>query len=228
MKYSYKGTEAEAASSVVILANGRAMEVRRGEKTTFAAGERRFWASWAEWVATLPDNAAVVESTAARKHPAKPAVTNPVLLRFMERVAAAHWRLAPETMYCSGTRVEVARAERQKQVNYFAMGWQNWKTAEEHARDLAERDERLAALTATGTADLPVFYPTGSSGYITQTADGELQEVRWNKAHNAIGYFRAWKSTAWGHRVLSEDFVPLTDPEMPLWHRWCSGPPVRV
>lgn len=62
MKYSYKSTDPAAASSVVMLRDGRAMEIRRGDKTTFADGERRFWSSWSEWMATLPDGAAVIES----------------------------------------------------------------------------------------------------------------------------------------------------------------------
>ena len=219
MKYSYKSSDPAAKSSVVILRDGRAMETRRGDQTAFAEGERRFWASWSEWMGTLPDGAEVVESAGrpATGAGAKPAVTNPVLLRFMERVAATSRRLCPFTMHYGGTRAEVVREERQRLADFFTAGWQRWKTAEQYARDLAAIDGRLAALEAVGTAGAPVYYAFGPASYITLTADGELQEVRWSKGHNAIGYFSNRKSIAWEDRVLSMDFVPLTDPAMLLW-----------
>lgn len=226
MKYSYKGTETK--SSVVILTDGRAMEVRWGEKTTFVKGERRTWTSLSEWMGTLPDGAQITKSAPARKLPAKPLVTNPVLLRFMGRVKAADHSLRPFTIRYGGTRAEVVRGEKQRLVDFFTEGWQHWKSAEEHARDLAAVDGRIAALVATGTADLPVFYACGSAGYITQTADGELREVRFNKERNTIGYFRDRNSIAWAHRVLGEDFVPLTDPEMPLWRLMQGEAPKKI
>ena len=219
MKYSCEGPEMK--SSVVILADGRAMEIRRGEKTTFSAGERRFWPSLSEWMATLPDGAQVTKSAgrpagAGKKRPPKPVVTNPVLLRFMERAKAACRNPGPFTMRYAGTRAEVVRAEKQRLVDVYAEGWQKWKTPEQHARDLAALDGRLAAFETAGTGGAPVYYAIGSACYITLD-DGALQEVRWSNEHNVIGYFSNRKSIAWDNRVLSVDFVPLTDPAMPLW-----------
>ena len=231
MKYSYKGPEAAAASSVVILRDGRAMETRRGEQTAFAEKERRFWTSLAEWMATLPDGAQVTKKAgrpagAGKKRPPKPVVTNPVLLRFMERVKAACRTPRPFTMRYAGTRAEVVRTEKQRLEEFYAEGWLKWKTPERHARDLADLDGRLAALEAAGTAGAPVYYAIGSAGYIT-LVDGELQEVRWSKEHNVIGYFSNREAIAWENRVLSVDFVPLTDPAMPLW-RLGGRTPMRI
>lgn len=65
MEYSYKPVDAAAASSVVILKDGRALEVRRGEKTTWAAGEeQKCWSSLEEWRASLPADAEVTEKSA--------------------------------------------------------------------------------------------------------------------------------------------------------------------
>jgi hypothetical protein len=228
MKYSCKSLDPAAASSVVILRDGRAMEIRRGDQTAFAEKERRFWPSLTEWMATLPDGATVVKSAGRPATGKKPAVTNPVLLCFMERVAAACRSLRPFTMRYAGTRAEVVRTEKQRLEEFYAEGWQKWKTPERHAQDLADLDGRLAALEAAGTAGLPVYYAIGPAGYITQTADGELQEVRWSKEHNAIGYFSNRKSIAWENRVLSVDFVPLTDPAMPLWRIGQGGAPMRI
>ena len=229
MNYSYKSSDPAAKSSVIVLRDGRAMEIRRGDQTVFAEKERRFWTSLSEWMATLPDGATVTKKApAARKRPAKPVVTNPVLLRFMERVKEAGHRLRPFTMRYAGTRAEVVRGEKQWRVDFFTRGWSAGKGAEEHARELAALDGRLAALSAEGKADLSVFYAYGSASYITQTADGELQEVRWSKEHNVIGYFSNRKSIEWENRVLSVDFTPLTDPVMPLWQLNRGEAPVRV
>ncbi len=226
MKYSYKGSEMQ--SSVVILTDGRAMEIRRGEKTIFAEGERRFWASWSEWMGTLPDGAEVVESASAPTA-AKPAVTNPVLLRFMGRAGAAAGRsLGPASMGYAGTRAEVVCEERQRLVDFLMGGYMGRKTVEQRAHALAAFDARMAPHHHAGTADLPVFYTISPTSYITQTADGELQEVRWNKAYNAIGYFHNKGSFAWEHRVLGVGFVPLTDPEMPLWRLVRGAAPKKI
>lgn len=232
MKYSYTGPDPAGKSSVVVLRDGRAMEIRCGEKTTFAAGERRFWASLSEWMATLPDGAQVTKKAgrpagAGKKRPPKPVVTNSVLLRFMERVKAACRNPSPFTMRYAGTRAEIVRAERERLVEYFAQGWSAWKTPEQHARELAALDGRLTAFEAAGTAGLPVYYAIGSACYIT-LVNGELQEVRWSNEHNVIGYFSNRKSTAWDNRVLSVDFVPLTDPAMPLWLTVRGGAPTPI
>lgn len=228
MKYSYKSSDPTAASSVVILRDGRAMETRRGDQTAFAEKERRFWPSLTEWMATLPDGAQVTKKAPpARKRPAKPVVTNPVLLRFMERVKAACRNPPPFTMRYAGTRAEVVRTEKQRLEEFYAEGWLKWKTPERHARDLADLDGRLAALEAAGTGGAPVYYAIGSASYIT-LVDGELQEVRWSKEHNIIGYFSNRKAIAWENRVLSVDFVPLTDPVMPLWRTMRGEAPMPI
>ncbi len=50
-------------SSVVILSDGKALEVRRGEKTRWASGEERTtWPSMKAWLATLPPQWDSVES----------------------------------------------------------------------------------------------------------------------------------------------------------------------
>lgn len=64
--YAYKPTTGlEGASTVVPLKKGGFLEVRRGEKTTWARGEERHvWATLDEWKATLPSDAVIEERDA--------------------------------------------------------------------------------------------------------------------------------------------------------------------
>jgi hypothetical protein len=218
MKYSYKGSAMK--SSVVILADGRAMEVRRDEKTTFAEGERRIWASWAEWMGTLPDDAEVVESGST---PVKPVVTNPVLVSFIERVAATGRQIGSDTLCYTGTRGEIVGRDRKFAEKKGAIPW---ATAVEHASGITRLDELIETLIRDGTTHMPVFYPSGAAGYITQTVDGELEEIRFNTTHNAIGYFSG--KCSWDFCDPGTNFVPLTDSRMPIWMISQHGAPVWI
>ena len=203
-------------SSVVILADGRAMEVRRDEKTTFAPGERRIWASWAAWMGTLPDGAEVVESGAT---PAKPVVTNPVLVSFIERVAATGRQIGSDTLCYTGTRGEIVGRDRKFAEKKGAIPWEN-------ASGITRLDELIETLIRDGTTHMPVFYPSGAAGYITQTVDGELEEIRFNTTHNAIGNFSG--KCSWDFCDLGTNFVPLTDSRMPIWMISQHGAPVWI
>lgn len=53
------------ASSVVVLKDGRAMEVRRGDETRFRGLGRTYWPSVDAWKATLPEGGlAVIKGSA--------------------------------------------------------------------------------------------------------------------------------------------------------------------
>lgn len=230
MKYSFKNESVK--SSVVVLRDGRAMEVRRGEKTSFAAGERQMWASLDAWMATLPDGASVTVSKRKPVAKPRPVITNPVLSSFLVRVRAAgrDQSIRKETMLYAGTRAEVIQREKARQEKEFATGWMTWITPARHAEIIADLDARLAAQVEAGTADKPVFRACGSGVFITMTADGEMRAIRYSQPHNTIGYFLSDDRARydWGVRNLSTDFVELTDPEMPVWRLVQGGPPVKI
>jgi hypothetical protein len=237
MKYSFKNDTTK--SSVIVLRDGRALEIRRGEKTSFSADERQTWPTLDEWMATLPDGASVKVSKGKKTGTGKPrpVVTNPVLVRFLERVrAACHDKsIRRETMLYAGTRAEIIHAEKGREEKEFAEGWKTWVTPAAHERVLAVLDARLAAQVEGGTADKPVFRVprrggAGTGSYITMADDGEMRMIRYNQARNVIGYFLNDGSIcgAWDVRFLSTDFVELTDPEMPMWRLVHGGAPVKI
>ena len=64
MKWSFKNENPLQASSVVQLADGVCLEVRRGEKTTWnATEERQRWNSLDEWKAQLPPGSEPTDTT---------------------------------------------------------------------------------------------------------------------------------------------------------------------
>jgi hypothetical protein len=232
MKYSFKSDSVQ--SSVIVLRDGRAMEVRRGEKTSFTKAERQTWPSLDAWMATLPDGASVKVSKGKKAAGKRSTVTNPVLARFLERVRAGpHGEsIQRETMFCAGTRAEVIQRDKAREEKEFAAGWRKWMTPERQAEVIAELGARLAAQVEAGTADKPVFRAVRRGGvYITMAADGEMYTIRYSQENNAIGYFLSGDSAFsgdWSVRNLSTDFVELTDPAMPVWRLVQGGPPVKI
>jgi hypothetical protein len=77
-KYSYKPTDAAAASTVVLLKDGNLLEIRRGGKTTWGPGEeRKRWASLSAWMESLPVGASITKSGASQV-PLSPEMTRVV------------------------------------------------------------------------------------------------------------------------------------------------------
>jgi hypothetical protein len=66
-KYSYKPANPTESSSIVILRDGAALEIRRGTKTSWPAGEeRQRWPSLEAWIATLPAGAQPVNTSGTK------------------------------------------------------------------------------------------------------------------------------------------------------------------
>ncbi len=200
MKYSYKSDTIQ--SSVVVLRDGRAMEVRRGKDTYFAGKDRQMWASVDVWISTLPAGAKV--EITGKSH-SDVTVTNPVLIRFLERTKAgcgSSYRIPMETMHYHGTRMQVLEKSRGM------------------LDGLAPRPTvsvKITELITEGKADLPVFRSIRTSRHLAINPSGELCEVRYSRKDNAIGYFSMHPCSYWYSETLGERFVPLTEPEMPLW-----------
>lgn len=75
-KYSYSANAADRTgdSTVVTLKDGSLLEVRRGAQTTWTVGEpRKRWASLAEWMASLPEDAMIKKSGVKKGAPRAPA-----------------------------------------------------------------------------------------------------------------------------------------------------------
>jgi hypothetical protein len=207
----------EFKSSVILLKDGRAMEVRRGDKTVFAAAEpRTFWATLNAWIATLPAGgvAAIKASSGAVAAPAdRYATTNPVLARFFARARAKR------SGRMNNRNMTDERETNEAAARSFVRMWQKYIDSDKkavpprepnpyYASHLAEAEARLAAvLEANKTA--PQRYYFGKSSYFTLLPDGELCSVYYNAADNTI----ARREKENGNWV----WVRLTDPEMPLW-----------
>lgn len=237
MKCSYKDNEIQ--SSVVVLADGRAMEVRRGEKTTFAKGERKEWSSLDDWIETLPPGARIKvsglkgEGEGKRRGRKRKEITNPVLARFLERVRAflkedAPWRsIKIATLSYEGTRGQLLqrRIEGMQGILDDTPGLWSKYIIDDVREGMAVAVREMEVMTASGEAGLPVFRPSASSHYITLTSDGQLFPVCYDRERDMIGYFvRGPVLSAGSHAIyLGPTFVPLTDPEMPLWESRCGG-----
>ena len=200
------------------------MEVRRGEKTTFYKADppRAYWPSLDAWKATLPEGGVAAIKESGCPTPAdRFATTNPVLARFFERARAKRGDIVRSANIKSlGTREEKVRRD----ISW----WRSYLVAEEatkhyswnkgsvsyYEEQLAKAEARLAKLLETGKASEKI-YSAANSGYFTMLPDGELVGVHYSSWDNMIavrgeveeGYY---------------NWIPLTDPEMPLW--FMTGP----
>ena len=206
-------------SSVVVLKDGRAMEVRRGEKTTFYKADppRQYWPSLDAWKATLPEGGVAAIKESGRPTPAdRFATTNPVLARFFERARAKSGNSVRGTnIKPLGTREERLRRniawwrsylEGEAATKHYSWNKSSVSYSEEQ---LAKEEAKLAAILEAGRGSEKLYY-VPKSGFFTMLPDGELVSVHYSSWDNMIAV-----------RGEVEDgyytWIPLTDPEMPLW-----------
>jgi hypothetical protein len=111
-KFSFKN--AEMQSTVVVLRDGRAMEVRRGELTGAAIPDRVYWASLAAWRAWLPEGAQV-EGLEAVEPPAPAAAGGggapAVPAALLEAAAAARQDAAAKAAALKEARTNAAQRQ---------------------------------------------------------------------------------------------------------------------
>lgn len=230
-KYSFRTDN--FSSSVIVLRDGRAMEVRRTEKTVFAEGERQYWPSLDAWKATLPlDEGEVIETVRVPKKKRIEA-TNPVLLRFMERISPVTLGPYPSAGYM-GPRAKLLISQKKYEehvLTQFPAYMVGSKSHTDCLGRIAKLEAALAEVTAKGEADSPAFRPSGPGRWVTMASDGDLCCVRFNKEHNTIGYFRKSVSFPGDNPSLPDiilGFVPITDPEFPMWRVVSGREPVRI
>lgn len=218
-KYSYKPADAAEASTVILLKDGSALEVRRGSKTTWTKGEgRRRWASLATWKETLPAEAQVTEGGAAS------APLSPELKRVVDGLKRAYGPKRNGLRYGSSSE----RTQRYlrglisdaRSINAISplhgATWRAWA---------AENEARLAAITPTPrvysvdpcvTLNTPILY--------CKAADGGLRRVWFSSTLGLFGVrdgsqVRAAPTLAelgfpadtemWGRRQGQQDLVKL-------------------
>lgn len=204
------------ASSVVVLKDGRAMEVRRGKVTRFHDGVgRQYWPTVDDWKATLPEGAEVNEELrGAAPKSDKWVTTNPVLARFVAKMRAYHGedsrRARTQNCYARGTR----RSRIQEEIANAELGISRCKHAilssqilPIYEEKLAKYQQLLAKVTEDGTADEEVFAMSSNSHFLTLTPGAEIQQVYYNVAENVI--FRSHQATT--------EMIPITDIEAPFW-----------
>lgn len=218
------------ASSVVVLKDGRAMEVRRGMETDFihSGTKRQYWPTVDAWKATLPEGAEVKEDlrgSAAKADADKWATTNPVLARFVAKMRAYHGentrRSRTRNCYAGGTRRQRIGGE----IYNAEMAIARCKGAIAASQilpffqeKLAKQQELLAKVTEEGKADETVFVPGYDSRFLTLSPDGEIQQVYYNVAENVI--FRINFDT--------QVMTPITDMEAPFWAEPYHGRLIKI
>lgn len=219
------------ASSVVVLKDGRAMEVRRGKETCFAgAVKRTFWPTVDDWKATLPEGGVAAIKEEGRPTPVdKWATTNPVLARVIERARVVRGdRLQTSNCVCVGTlegRIlqEISRYEC---IINPTTGYPK-ETVALYCYSMDKAKKRLADLLATGKGDEKLYSPTTATPRLfTLTDSGEMKAVYYNIRENAI----VTRTTVLeeGHYIPTGKWTPITNPEAPMWFMACPSNMIKI
>jgi hypothetical protein len=209
-KLSYK--IGDFASSVVVLADGRAMEVRRGKKTRFNTGERTFWPSVDAWKASLPEGCIPAALTESGKPTVSPwSSTNPVLTRIIERVRATDarhfWR--PYTCVPRGTWED----EMKESIQFYKDAIVRYPhSADLYKNELAKSEAKLAELIASGKGAERLYAYKMNSHLFTLLPSGDMVKVYYSTRVNVVIIRGPVED---GHFT----WTPLTNAEAPLWFR---------
>jgi len=121
-KIAYISPDGETRSSVIILKNGEALEIRRNEKTKWGPEEERGrWSSMTEWTSSLPSEWASVEEW--RK--SRPSVIEHVVEGAVQPcLRDLTWQLA-YFMDSSKASIEEVEDALQSYVNFHKKPWSN-------------------------------------------------------------------------------------------------------
>jgi hypothetical protein len=216
------------ASSVVVLKDGRAMEVRRGKTTSFYGDvKRQFWPTVDDWKATLPEGAAIKEE--GRPTPAdKWATTNPVLARVIERAQAIRgYRILTSNCGCIGTREGLIREEIARYdgiLNPKGAPIYSESTVKIYRSYLEDAEKRLADLLASGKGSERVYTTILSPRFFTLTDSGEMVAVYYSIRENVI-MTRTEVLEGLRYRF---SWHPFTNPEAPMWFLACPSCMIKI
>jgi hypothetical protein len=191
-------------SSVVLLKNGQAMEVRRGDKTYFHELDARvYWPSLDAWKATLPEGwvAAIKEDSPSDKY----STTNPVLARFLERARAVCGSRMRRMNNSGNVTLESQACERLKACKTAAIRYPSPLYGTYADEQVIVAEAKLAEILASGKGSEKI-YKDSKTHFFTLLPNGCLVGIYYNTDENMIMYRR--NSRIWD---------PLTDPEMQLW-----------
>lgn len=214
------------ASSVVVLGDGRAMEVRRGKVTSFYGDVKRtFWSTVDDWKATLPEGGVAAIKEEGRPTPAdKWATTNPVLTRVIERSRAVRGDCVQTSNFqCVGTREGQVREEiaRYHGIINPKDGVQRYiaSTVALYQSYLEGAEKRLADLLASGKGGERLFNTRQSPRLFTLTDSGEMVALYYSIRENVI--MTRTVSLEEGRYTIT--WHPFTNPEAPMWFQSCPS-----
>jgi hypothetical protein len=233
MKYNY--TNGTIQSGVALLKDGRAYEVRRNEKTKFADGERRTWASLDEWRASLPAGGAeTCEDTHTRK---PPAIMNPVLKRLHERIATLPHAIVALRRNTVGiiNYKDWYTSMRDRYLESINRNTRLYGAENTYVQRAMEKVAEIDKILKISYVDKDRYCidTTPPSYLFTMTPDGQLVRVYYSRKLNVVlvhtGVIHPLKDVSTFIRGF-DTFEPVTDPEIPLWYvnRNTNSLPVKI
>ena len=202
-------------SSVILLKDGRAMEVRRGDKTIFNAADARiYWPSLDAWKATLPEGwvAAIKEGGPSEKY----ATMNPVLARFLERARAVCGSRMRRMNNSGNVTLESQARERLKVCKAAAIRYPSPVYGTYADAQVVVAEAKLADILASGKGSERI-YKDSKTHFFTLLPNGCLVGIYYNTEDNMIV-----------SRRNSRSWIPLTDPEMPIWFQTGSNRMIKM
>jgi hypothetical protein len=183
------------ASTVVVMRDGRFLEVRRGEKTHWASGEPRGrWASLEEWMSTLPVGTNVTTWTVKQTEPKK---TGPKPKKEPLRLPPAdpsrfHPLFTDPRVKAIGTTlcltkspyqrtVEKHEAYRQFAICQYSYGTQSWNDAMTHLRYLEEQMKTESLVSESFRLNKKM------NGMYAEDTNGDLCQIYVNQEYGLFG-----------------------------------------
>ena len=193
------------------------MEVRRGDKTIFNAADARiYWPSLDAWKATLPEGGVAVITESGRSSADRHATTNPVLARFLERARAVCGTRMRRMNNSGNVTLESQARERLKVCKAAAIRYPSPVYGTYADAQVVVAEAKLAEILASGKGSERI-YKDKNTHFFTLLPDGNLVGIYYNTEDNMIVC-----------RRNSRTWIPLTDPEMPLWFQTGSNRMIKM